>query len=115
MWVQSFPVSSFDYLEHVGSADFLMGTRCSRTKNQFVRKLSGSFVYAEPYVTSAPVNTRNQPDDGRRLALQLFSHHGILLRGPVFSIFWCCAQWRKIVESFCFVHRVFFFFMAVVT
>ena len=48
-------------------------------------------------------------DDGRRLALQLHGHHGILLRGPVFSIFWCFAQWRK-VESYCFVHMFFFFF-----
>ena len=52
-----FSVLSFDYLEHVGSADSLMGARCSSTKNQFVRKLSGSFVHVEPYVTSAPVNT----------------------------------------------------------
>ena len=52
-----FSVFSLDYLEHVGSADSLMGARCSSTKNQFVRKLSGSFVHVEPYVTSAPVNT----------------------------------------------------------
>ena len=52
-----FSVFSFDYLEHAGSADSLMGARCSSTKNQFVRKLSGSFVHVEPYVTSAPVNT----------------------------------------------------------
>ena len=73
----------------------------SEVIGQFCLRRTIYYVGASEYVKST--------DDGRRLALQLFSHHGILLRGPVFSIFRCCAQWRKIVESFCFVHRVFFF------
>ena len=54
-------------------------------------------------------------DDGRRHALQLHGHHGILLRGPVFSIFWCFAQWRKIVRVFGSSIGSFFFFKAVAT
>ena len=87
MWVQSFPISSFDYLFLAGSADFLMGTRCSRTKNQFVRKLSGSFCLRRTICDVGASEYAKSTDDGRRLALQLFSHHGILLRGPVFSFF----------------------------
>ena len=78
----------------------------SEVVGQFCPRRTICYVGASKYVKST--------DDGRRLALQLFSHHGILLRGPVFSIFWCCAQWRELVESFWFVHRVFFF-MAVAT
>ena len=51
----------------------------SEVIGQFCPRRTICYVGASKYVKST--------DDGRRLALQLFSHHGILLRGPVFSIF----------------------------
>ena len=74
----------------------------SEVVGQFCPRRTICYVGASKYVKSS--------DDGRRHALQLHGHHGILLRGPVFSIFWCFAQWRKIVENCWFVYRVFFFF-----
>ena len=114
MWVQSFPISSFDYLFLAGSADFFDGHAMQKDKEPVRSEVIGQFCLRRTICYVGASEYAKSTDDGRRLALQLFSHHGILLRGPVFSIFRCCAQWRKIVESFCFVHRVFFF-MAVVT
>ena len=51
----------------------------SEVIGQFCPRRTICYVGASKYVKST--------DDGRRLAVQLFSHHGILLRGPVFSIF----------------------------
>ena len=74
-----FSVFSFDYLEHVGSADSLMGARCSSTKNQFVRKLCGILTTSN-HMSRRRQQIRDISDDGR----------------------------LNIVESFCFVHRNFF-------
>ena len=54
-------------------------------------------------------------DDGRRLALQLFGHHGILLRGPVFSIFLVLRTVAEISGEFWVRPSGLFFFKAVAT